>query len=99
MPTGADERSRLLGGALCLGAILAAGLFVYGVLNGSYLALALPVAAVTLFVLGLVAWIGWTIATVPVDAEGDPLDAAGTGGAGGATRPDPGSEQDGPSGS
>ena len=79
----------MMGGVLSLGAVVAALLFVYGVLNGSYLALALPVSALTLFVLGLVTWIGWTIATVQVDAEGDPLDAAGTGGAGSATRPDP----------
>ena len=41
-----------------------------------------------LFVLGLVAWIGWTIATVHVEAEGERLAASGTGtgGAGGATR-------------
>lgn len=86
---GADERSRILGGALTLGALVGALLFVYGVLSRSYWALAIPVTAVTLFVLGLLGWIGWTIATVQVPAEGEPLAAAGTGGAGGATRPDP----------
>jgi hypothetical protein len=86
---GADERSRIMGGALSLGALVGALLFLYGVLSGSYLALAIPVAAATLFVLGLVAWIGWTIATVQVPAEGEPLAAAGSGGAGGATRPEP----------
>ena len=90
MAPGADERSRILGGALALAAVAAGLLFVYGVLAKSYLALALPVAAATLFVLGLVAWIGWTIATVRVEAEGEPLEGAGSGGAGGATRPDPG---------
>ena len=87
---GADERSRIMGGALSLGALVAALLFLYGVLSGSYLALAIPVSIATLFVLGLVAWIGWTIATVQVPAEGEPLAAAGSGGAGDATRPDPG---------
>ena len=53
-------------------------------------ALALPLAAAFLFVLGLVFWIGWTIATVQVAAEGEPL--TGGGGPGGATRPDPGAE-------
>jgi hypothetical protein len=87
---GADERSRVMGGALSLGALVAALLFLYGILSRSYLALAIPVAAATLFVLGLVGWIGWTIATVQVAAEGEPLAASGTGGAGAATRPDPG---------
>jgi len=83
MANPADERSRILGGLVCLGAIAAAALFVAGVLAGSYWALAIPVSAAVLFVLGLVTWIGWTIATVQVEAEGEPL--SGTGGAGGAT--------------
>jgi hypothetical protein len=77
-----DERSRVLGGIVCLSAIAAAALFLAGVFSVSYWALAIPVGAVTLFVLGLVTWIGWTIATVHVEAEGEKL---GTGGAGGAT--------------
>jgi hypothetical protein len=84
MSSGVDERSRMLGGLLCLGAIAAGALFIAGVLAHSWWALALPVAAGVLFVLGLVTWIGWTIATVQVEAEGEKL--AGTGGAGGATR-------------
>ena len=73
----------MLGGLLCLGAIAAGALFIAGVLARSWWALALPVSAAVLFVLGLVTWIGWTIATVQVEAEGEKL--AGTGGAGGAT--------------
>ena len=93
MAPGADGRSRILGGALSLGAVAAALLFLYGVLSGSYVALAIPVAAATLFVLGLVTWIGWTIASVRIEAEGSPLDASGSGGAGGATRPEPDSDE------
>jgi len=93
---GADERSRMLGGALTLGALVGALFFLYGVLSGSYLALAIPVTAITLFVLGLLGWIGWTIASVQVPAEGEPLSAAGSGGAGAATRPDPGAAPDDP---
>ncbi len=85
MSSPADERSRILGGLVCLGAIAAGALFIGGVLAESYWAIAIPVAAATLFVLGLVTWIGWTIATVQVDAEGDKL--VGTGGAGGASSP------------
>jgi hypothetical protein len=91
MASRTDERSRILGGLLCLGAIAAAALFLAGVLARSYWALAIPVSIVVLFVLGLVSWIGWTIATVQVEAEGERLSAgggSGTGGAGGATRPD-----------
>jgi hypothetical protein len=88
MTSRTDERSRVLGGLLSIGAIAAAALFLGGVLAESYWALAIPVAIVVLFVLGLVSWIGWTIATVHVEAEGERLSTpgTGTGGAGGATR-------------
>ena len=88
MSSRADERSRILGGLLCFGAIAAAALFLAGLLAKSYWALAIPVTLVTLFVLGLVSWIGWTIATVQVEAEGERISTGGTGsgGAGGAAR-------------
>jgi hypothetical protein len=88
MASRTDERSRVLGGLLSIGAIAAAALFLAGVFAKSYWALAIPVAVVVLFVLGLVSWIGWTIATVQVEAEGERLSSSGTGtgGAGGATR-------------
>ena len=68
-----DENSRALGGLVCLGSLLGGALLLYGLALESYWALAIPVAAVTLFVLGLVFWVGWTIMTVPADAEGVPL--------------------------
>ncbi len=83
----ADERSKVLGGLVCLAAVVGAALFLYGLSVESYWALALPLAVALLFVLGLVFWIGWTIATVSVQAEGEPLISGG--GPGGATRPDP----------
>ena len=64
-----NDASRSQGWAICIGAGVLALLFVIGILNGSYLALAIPVAALTLFVLGLMAWIGYTIATIQVEAE------------------------------
>ena len=96
-----DERSRVLGGLLCFGAIAAAALFLAGVLAKSYWALAIPVTLVVLFVLGLVSWIGWTIATVQVEAEGERISASGTGtgGAGGANRQDAGANGNTPSAS
>lgn len=64
-----NDASRSQGWAICIGAGVLALLFVIGVLNGSYLALAIPVATLTLFVLGLMAWVGYTIATIQVEAE------------------------------
>jgi len=63
------DSSRSQGGLICLGAGVAGLLFFIGVLRGSYLALAIPVAILTLFALGLTFWVGWTIYTVQVDPE------------------------------
>lgn len=76
---------------MCLAAIVAAALLLYGVLGGAYWAVAIPVTVATLFVLGLVSWIGWTIATVHIEAEGDPLPQAG--GPSAPTRADPAATQ------
>jgi hypothetical protein len=65
------DSSRNQGAMICAGAAFAALLFVLGVLRGSYLALAIPVAILTLFALGLVFWVGWTIYTVQVEPERD----------------------------
>ena len=67
-----NETSRNQGWAITGAAGVAALLFVIGILNGSYLALAIPVAIVTLFALGLVAWVGYTIATIQVEADATP---------------------------
>jgi hypothetical protein len=64
-----NETSRNQGRAIMAGAILLALSFAIGVLRGSYWAIAIPVAVLTFFVLGLVAWVGHTIATVQVEAE------------------------------
>ena len=90
MANRADENSRVLGGVVCIAALLALVLFLHGLAIESYWALALPVAALLLFVLGLVFWIGWTIMTVRVEASGEPLVPAG--GPGAATTPDPAPE-------
>ena len=67
-----NDSTRTQGWAICIGAGLLALLFVLGLLSGSYWAIALPVAVLTLFVLGLVAWVGYTIATIQVEAEPTP---------------------------
>jgi hypothetical protein len=59
------------GALICAGAGLAAVLFLFGILSGSYWALAIPVAILTFFVLGLTFWVGWTILTVQVEPEAD----------------------------
>ena len=78
MTNRADEQSRVLGGVVVISAVLAGALFLGGVAAKSYWALAIPVAAAFLFVLGLVIWIGWTIATVQTEASGDPLPPQGS---------------------
>lgn len=64
-----NETSRNQGWAITGAALFLGLLFFVGILKGSYWALAIPVAVLTFFVLGLVAWVGHTIATVQVEAE------------------------------
>lgn len=66
------DSTRTQGWAICIGSGLLALLFVIGILNGSYWAIALPVAALTLFGLGLAGWVGYTIATIRVEADPAP---------------------------
>jgi len=61
--------TRNQGVLICAGAGLAALLFLLGVLRGSYLALAIPVAILVFAALGLAFWVGWTIWTVQVEPE------------------------------
>ena len=67
-----NDSSRNQGWAICVGAGLLALLFIIGLLNGSYWALAVPVAVLTLFGLGLAGWVGFTIATIQVEADPAP---------------------------
>jgi hypothetical protein len=67
-----NDASRTQGWAICIGAALLAFLFLVGILNGSYWAIALPVAVLTFFVLGLAGWVGYTIATIQVDPDPAP---------------------------
>jgi len=77
-----NDASRSQGWGICIGAGVLALLFVIGVLNGSYMALAIPVVVLTLFALGLTAWVGFTIATIQVEAEPVPEVDDSVGGAG-----------------
>ena len=78
-----NDSTRAQGWAICIGAGLLALLFIIGLLNGSYWAVALPVAVLTLFVLGLAGWVGFTIATIQVEVDpapepGDDSDSSGS---------------------
>ena len=64
-----NDSSRNQGWAIVGGALFLGLLFLAGILSGSYWALAIPVATLVFFALGLVAWVGHTIATVQVEAE------------------------------
>ena len=67
-----QETTRTQGWAICGSAGIAALLFLIGIFRGSYWALAIPVTLVTLFGLGLVAWVGFTIATIQIEADQTP---------------------------
>jgi hypothetical protein len=59
-----NDTSRVWGGVLCLGILIAAILFLWGISAQSYWALAIPVALGFLGILGLGFWVGWTIMTI-----------------------------------
>lgn len=87
-----DENSRALGGLVCLGTLLVGALFLYGLATRSYWALAIPVAVLLLFVLSLVFWIGWTVMTVEIDAQGAPLEPEVSGDSAGSSGQDSASD-------
>ena len=64
-----NDASRTQGWAICIGVAVLALAFAIGLLQQSYWALALPMAVLVFFVLGLAGWVGFTIATIQVDAE------------------------------
>ncbi len=78
-----DPGSRRIAVAICAGSVLLAVLFLAGVFQGSYLALALPVTVAVLGMLGMVFWIGWAIVTQRSSlAQAGPEQSEGEGGAG-----------------
>lgn len=73
--------SRYIARGICAGSLLLGMVFVVGVSLQSYWALALPVAAAVLALLGMVFWIGWAIVRQKTTL------AAPEGGSGGGDRP------------
>ena len=72
-----NDSSRTQGGLICIAVFVLGALFLLGLLQQSYWALAIPVAVLVFFVLGLTFWVGYTIATIrvePVDYAASPDD-------------------------
>jgi hypothetical protein len=71
-----NDSSRTQGGLICVAVFILAAWFLVGLLQESYWAIALPVAAIVFFVLGLSFWVGYTIATIRVEPfdEGEAVD-------------------------
>jgi threonine/homoserine efflux transporter RhtA len=67
-----NDSSRTQGGLICVGAVIVGAWFLLGLLQHSYWALALPVAGLVFFALGLTFWVGYTIATIQVEPFQEP---------------------------
>ncbi len=65
-----NDSSRTQGGLICIGVVIVGAWFLLALLQKSYWALAIPVALAVFFVLGLSFWVGYTIATIRVEADG-----------------------------
>jgi uncharacterized membrane protein YadS len=63
------DASRNQGWAICGASAALAFLFLIGILSESYWALAIPVAILVFFALGLAGWVGYTIATIQVEPD------------------------------
>ncbi len=65
------DSSRTQGGLICIGVVVVGAWFLLALLQKSYWALAIPVALLVFFALGLTFWVGYTIATVEVEPYQD----------------------------
>ena len=65
------DSSRNQGLAICAGALGVGLVFGIGLLSGAWWAVAIPVAALLAFVLGLTFWVGYTLATVAIEPDGE----------------------------
>jgi len=66
-----NSSSRTQGGLICIAVVVVGAIFLLGLLQQSYWALAIPVAVLVSFVLGLTFWVGYTIATIRVEPDGE----------------------------
>ncbi|MDH3684657.1 MAG: hypothetical protein OEP95_00445 [Myxococcales bacterium] len=74
-----NDSARTQGVLICIGAVALGLLFGIGLLSGAWWAVAIPVAVLLTFVLGLTFWVGWTIATVQIEPETPPAADPGEG--------------------
>jgi fatty acid desaturase len=65
------DSSRNQGLAICGTAVALGLIFGIGLLSGAWWAVAIPVAILLAFVLGLTFWVGYTLATVAIEPEAD----------------------------
>jgi threonine/homoserine efflux transporter RhtA len=72
------DSSRTQGGLICVAVAILGAWFLLALLQQSYWALAIPVAAIVFFALGLTFWVGYTIATIQVEPI-DEIDPPSTG--------------------
>jgi threonine/homoserine efflux transporter RhtA len=63
------DSSRTQGGLICVAVAIFGAWFLLGLLQQSYWAIAIPVAAIVCFALGLIFWVGYTIATIQVEPQ------------------------------
>jgi energy-coupling factor transporter transmembrane protein EcfT len=73
-----NSSSRTQGGLICIAVVVVGAIFLLGLLQQSYWALALPVALLVFFALGLTFWVGYTIATIQVEPYQDATPANDT---------------------
>ncbi len=66
------DSSRTQGFLICGAAGVLGLVFLNGLIDGAWWAVAIPVGILLAFVLGLTFWVGWTIATIQVEPEADP---------------------------
>ncbi len=66
-----NDSSRTQGGLICVGVVIVGAWFLLSLLQQSYWAIAIPVAILVFFALGLTFWVGYTIATVQVEPYQD----------------------------
>jgi hypothetical protein len=82
-----NDSSRAQGGLICVGVVIVGAWFLLGLLQHSYWAIAIPVALLVFFALGLTFWVGYTIATIQIEPYQDEEPARPE--SDGEVRPDP----------